>query len=117
MKTKFIYNNKVYKLKIYNKAITNLIYDIKQQQVIEDKIYNLKIYYTWKYEKLLISKKIIKYKKIFRVKYNFNGNIKRFEVYLVTQKFSQIYKIHYIKIITSILYLKFLKIFLAFTIA
>ena len=81
-------SNKVYEPKTYNKVIANQIYDIRWQQAIEEEIHNLEIYYTWKYKKLLKIKKAIECKWVFKVKYNFNRNIKRFKVHLVVQRFS-----------------------------
>ena len=80
-------SSKIYKPKSYDKTIADPIYGTRWRQAIEEKIHNLEIYHTWKYEELLESRKVIEYKWVFRVKYNSNRNIKRFKACLVAQGF------------------------------
>ena len=80
-------NSKFYEPKTYDKVIIDLIHNTRWRQTIEKKIHNLEIYYTWEYKKSLESKKAIRYKWIFRIKYKSNKSVKRFKARLVAQRF------------------------------
>lgn len=54
----------------------------------------------WEYNKLPPRQKLIRSKWVFKVKYNLNGFVTRFNVTLVAQSFSQICEINFLKTFT-----------------
>ena len=103
--------SKVYKPKTYNEAIADLIHGTRWRQ------HNLQIHHTWEYEERPESRKAIGCKRLFRVKYNFNGSVERFKARLVAQGISQVHGIDYTKSFAPTLYRESLRIFLALAIA
>lgn len=79
--------SKIYKPKLYKEVINNIIYGQEWQKAIEEELQNLENYQTWVYNKLLLSKKAIRLKWIFKVKYNPNRSVARFKTRLVAQGF------------------------------
>lgn len=59
-------NGKIQKSKSYDKAMNNPIYGHCQRKAIEKELQNLKNYQTWKYNKLFLGQKAIRFKFSFK---------------------------------------------------
>ena len=106
-------NSKVREPQIYNKAITNFVDGNRWQKATNDALWYLDIYQTCNYTSLPLRQKTIGYKYGFKVKYDLDGSIKRYKARLITQEFSQVQKIDYIKTFTPTIRCKLLRIFFA----
>ena len=109
-------SSKVQKPQIYDEAINNVVYGNKWWEIIDNKLWNLDTHQTWAYISLTLGQKAISCKWVFKVKYNLDGSIKRYKPRLVTQKFSQVYRIDYTEIFALIIKHKLLRIFLVIAI-
>lgn len=83
-------SSKIHKPKSYKEAINDPIHRWQWREAIEKELQNLENYQTWVYNKLLLGRKVIGSKWIFKVKYNSDGLVARFKARLVAQGFSQI---------------------------
>ena len=62
--------NKIHKPTSYKEAISNPIHGWQWKDSVEKKLYNLESYHTWEFKELPQSRKPIRSKWVFRVKYN-----------------------------------------------
>lgn len=109
--TKF--SSKIYKPLLYDKIVNNLIHGRRQGEAIEKELQNLEDYQIWEYDKLSPRWKIIRLKWVFKVKYHPNDSVTRFKTRFVTQGFSQIHGIDFLKIFVLIVKKESLQIYLA----
>lgn len=79
---------------------------------MKKKIQNLKNYYTWEYNQLLLGRKAVRSKKTFKVKYRYDWSVARYKIKLMAQNFSTIYGVDFNKTFSPTMSRKLLSIFL-----
>jgi len=97
---------------LYKLMVENSVYERQWCKIIKNELSNLQSYTVWFIESLFDRQKIVEYKWIFKIKYNEKEWVTKFKTRLVTQNFSQIYKINYQKRFTSIIHKESLRMFL-----
>lgn len=68
-------SSKVYKLKYYDRTVTDLIHGTGWRQTVEEELHNLRKYNILSQIKLLIRQKTIGFLQVFKVKYYPNRSI------------------------------------------
>ena len=106
-------SSKIHKPTSYKEAISDPIHGRQWKDAVEEKLYNLESHHTWEFEELPQSRKPIRSKWVFRVKYNPDGSVARFKARLVAQGFSQVPGIDFTETFALTVRRKSLRIYLA----
>ena len=97
----------------YKDAVRDSVYKRQWQKVIEDELTNLRLYSVWIIESLSESRRSVRCKWVFKIKYDENERVLRFKTRLVTQGFLQIYEVNYQKTFAFTVCTESLQMFLA----
>lgn len=106
-------SSKMHKPKTYNEAIDNSIYGNWCHETIDEELWNFGSHQAWCYKKLLLERKAIRCKWVFKIKYKPNRKIERYKARLIAQRFSQVLKVDFTKIFAPTIRQESLRIFFA----